>query len=181
MTLTHTRAWTRTEVSSNTSFAWVTYTTSGKHALGDRARKLDQGILITRFELPFNIWWYVIAWAISCALSISRSSVEHATTTSAWACDIMQRRRKLECTTAHRSILSGVNVIYATGGLRSRQTLRWVCAVVLWPGWWLMAITEYSLRCYVRSQTETGGLGSRREWRFCCSQCVNHCMSSFKL
>ncbi|KAG6873247.1 hypothetical protein C0995_001267 [Termitomyces sp. Mi166 len=28
----------------------------GKHALGDRARKLDQGIIITRFELPFNIW-----------------------------------------------------------------------------------------------------------------------------
>lgn len=31
----------------------------GKHALGDRARKIDQGILIVRFELPFNIWWYV--------------------------------------------------------------------------------------------------------------------------
>ena len=31
----------------------------GKHALGDRARKIDQGILITRFELPFNIWWYI--------------------------------------------------------------------------------------------------------------------------
>merc|ERR1711939_114592 len=29
---------------------------AGKHALGDRARKLDKGILITRFELPFNIW-----------------------------------------------------------------------------------------------------------------------------
>ncbi|GAA99955.1 uncharacterized protein L969DRAFT_90041 [Mixia osmundae IAM 14324] len=28
----------------------------GKHALGDRARKLDQGVLITRFELPFNVW-----------------------------------------------------------------------------------------------------------------------------
>lgn len=28
----------------------------GKHALGDRARKLDQGILIIRFELPFSIW-----------------------------------------------------------------------------------------------------------------------------
>ncbi|POW09142.1 hypothetical protein PSTT_07056 [Puccinia striiformis] len=28
----------------------------GKHALGDRARKIDKGILITRFELPFNIW-----------------------------------------------------------------------------------------------------------------------------
>ncbi|KAG8810303.1 hypothetical protein FRC17_002987 [Serendipita sp. 399] len=28
----------------------------GKHALGVRARKVDQGILITRFELPFNIW-----------------------------------------------------------------------------------------------------------------------------
>jgi coiled-coil domain-containing protein 130 len=30
---------------------------AGKHALGDRARKIDKGILITRFELPFNIWW----------------------------------------------------------------------------------------------------------------------------
>jgi len=28
----------------------------GKHALGDRARKIDQGVLITRFELPYNIW-----------------------------------------------------------------------------------------------------------------------------
>lgn len=28
----------------------------GKHALGDRARKLDKGILIVRFELPYNIW-----------------------------------------------------------------------------------------------------------------------------
>ncbi|TFY80488.1 hypothetical protein EWM64_g3524 [Hericium alpestre] len=28
----------------------------GKHALGDRARKIGEGILITRFELPFNIW-----------------------------------------------------------------------------------------------------------------------------
>eukprot|EP00898_Chlorokybus_atmophyticus_P007695 jgi/Chlat1/7927/Chrsp68S07358 len=29
----------------------------GSHgALGDRARKLDQGILIIRFEMPFNVW-----------------------------------------------------------------------------------------------------------------------------
>lgn len=28
----------------------------GKHALGSRAHKLDQGILVVRFELPFNIW-----------------------------------------------------------------------------------------------------------------------------
>ncbi|KAH8549280.1 CWC16 protein [Umbelopsis sp. PMI_123] len=28
----------------------------GKHPLGDRARKIDKGILIVRFELPFNIW-----------------------------------------------------------------------------------------------------------------------------
>ncbi|RHZ59516.1 hypothetical protein Glove_363g7 [Diversispora epigaea] len=28
----------------------------GKHPLGDRARKIDQGVLIVRFELPFNIW-----------------------------------------------------------------------------------------------------------------------------
>ena len=29
---------------------------AGTHALGRRAHKLDQGILIVRFELPFNIW-----------------------------------------------------------------------------------------------------------------------------
>ncbi|KAH8831301.1 DUF572-domain-containing protein [Flagelloscypha sp. PMI_526] len=28
----------------------------GKHALGSRAHKIDQGILVVRFELPFNIW-----------------------------------------------------------------------------------------------------------------------------
>ncbi|KAG1054244.1 hypothetical protein G6F43_003726 [Rhizopus delemar] len=31
-------------------------TYQGKHALGDRARKLKEGILIVRFELPYNIW-----------------------------------------------------------------------------------------------------------------------------
>ncbi|KAF6168940.1 hypothetical protein GIB67_038437 [Kingdonia uniflora] len=28
----------------------------GQHALRERARKLDQGILIIRFEMPYNIW-----------------------------------------------------------------------------------------------------------------------------
>ncbi|ORZ01726.1 CWC16 protein [Syncephalastrum racemosum] len=28
----------------------------GKHPLGDRARKIDQGILVVRFEMPFNVW-----------------------------------------------------------------------------------------------------------------------------
>ncbi|KAJ8760598.1 hypothetical protein K2173_015265 [Erythroxylum novogranatense] len=28
----------------------------GQHALRERARKIDQGILIVRFEMPFNIW-----------------------------------------------------------------------------------------------------------------------------
>lgn len=28
----------------------------GQHALRERARKLDQGILIIRFEMPFNVW-----------------------------------------------------------------------------------------------------------------------------
>ncbi|GAA6025494.1 hypothetical protein JCM8202_001968 [Rhodotorula sphaerocarpa] len=28
----------------------------GKHALGKRAHKADQGILVVRFELPFNMW-----------------------------------------------------------------------------------------------------------------------------
>lgn len=29
---------------------------NGQHALRERARKIDQGILIIRFEMPFNIW-----------------------------------------------------------------------------------------------------------------------------
>ena len=29
---------------------------TGSHALGKRARKLGDGILIVRFELPFNVW-----------------------------------------------------------------------------------------------------------------------------
>jgi coiled-coil domain-containing protein 130 len=29
---------------------------AGTHALGRRARKLDQGILVVRFEMPYNIW-----------------------------------------------------------------------------------------------------------------------------
>ncbi|KAL5680146.1 hypothetical protein ACJX0J_006531, partial [Zea mays] len=29
----------------------------GQHALRERARKLDQGILIIRFDMPFNIWF----------------------------------------------------------------------------------------------------------------------------
>ncbi|CEQ41712.1 SPOSA6832_03457, partial [Sporobolomyces salmonicolor] len=41
----------------------------GKHALGDRARKIDQGILVVRFELPFNIWWCAF---LSCFCSSPR-------------------------------------------------------------------------------------------------------------
>lgn len=41
--------------------------------MGDRARKLDQGILITRFELPFNIWWYVCL----CRLLVHDADLAH--------------------------------------------------------------------------------------------------------
>ena len=27
-----------------------------KHALGKRAKDIDKGVLVVRFELPFNIW-----------------------------------------------------------------------------------------------------------------------------
>lgn len=27
-----------------------------KHALGNRAKDIDKGVLVVRFELPFNIW-----------------------------------------------------------------------------------------------------------------------------
>jgi hypothetical protein len=52
----------------------------GKHALGDRARKLSQGVLITRFELPFNIWW--------CALRLLSSyRFGRVTTSGSGTCD----------------------------------------------------------------------------------------------
>jgi coiled-coil domain-containing protein 130 len=28
----------------------------GQHALRERAKKIDQGILVIRFEMPYNIW-----------------------------------------------------------------------------------------------------------------------------
>lgn len=28
----------------------------GQHPLRERAKKLDQGILVIRFEMPFNVW-----------------------------------------------------------------------------------------------------------------------------
>ena len=41
-------------------FDWKKHGSANKyqnsHHLRERARKLDQGILIVRFELPFNIW-----------------------------------------------------------------------------------------------------------------------------
>eukprot|EP01100_Stratorugosa_tubuloviscum_P003078 TRINITY_DN1728_c0_g1_i1.p1 TRINITY_DN1728_c0_g1~~TRINITY_DN1728_c0_g1_i1.p1 ORF type:complete len:303 (-),score=139.44 TRINITY_DN1728_c0_g1_i1:74-982(-) len=38
----------------------------GQHPLRDRARKLDQGILIVRFEMPYNVW------CIGCDIHIGR-------------------------------------------------------------------------------------------------------------
>lgn len=55
----------RGDVQSN-NLRLVSHDSPGKHALGDRARKIDKGILITRFELPFNIWWYVSFLTSSC-------------------------------------------------------------------------------------------------------------------
>mmetsp|Transcript_807 Transcript_807/g.2490 ORF Transcript_807/g.2490 Transcript_807/m.2490 type:complete len:335 (+) Transcript_807:475-1479(+) len=34
----------------------LTQQATGQHPLRERARKLDQGILIIRFEMPFNVW-----------------------------------------------------------------------------------------------------------------------------
>lgn len=30
---------------------------TGTNPYGKRGRQLDKGILVVRFELPFNIWW----------------------------------------------------------------------------------------------------------------------------
>lgn len=58
-----------------------------KHALGNRAKDIDKGILVVRFELPFNIW---------CGGCNVRSCRRHADTrtTSAQVFVTMPKRRK---------------------------------------------------------------------------------------
>lgn len=36
--------------------AYVCMQFRGQHPLRERAKKLDQGILVIRFEMPFNVW-----------------------------------------------------------------------------------------------------------------------------
>lgn len=94
--------------------------------MGDRARKIDKGILITRFELPFNIWWYVTRQVLRIAAKIRRltlciTPVGHAIITLEWAFAIMRRRRKSGITTRLRYIRSDANATFAVAGLRSRR------------------------------------------------------------
>ena len=103
----------------------------GKHALGDRARKIDKGILIVRFELPFNIWWYAHTIS-SCSPHLTNFFVvplilpaEHATIILAWAFGIMQKRRELEIITLHLYGHSDANAICAKAGLRFKRTPRY--------------------------------------------------------
>lgn len=100
--------------------------------MGDRARKLDKGILITRFELPFNIWWCVI---LELGVHEDKNdfclSVSIATTISAWVSVTMLKRERLECTTPHRYSHFGANAICVLAGLRFGQTLRLVCISTL--------------------------------------------------
>ena len=39
----------------STSWPWCPQF-QGQHPLRERAKKLDQGILVIRFEMPFNVW-----------------------------------------------------------------------------------------------------------------------------
>lgn len=96
----------------------------GKHALGDRARKLDKGILITRFELPFNIWWCVSNYLFPSHHRSFVMSVEHATTTLAWGYATMQKRRKSGRTTPPRSTPFDANVTCVMAGSRFRRIPR---------------------------------------------------------
>ena len=101
---------------------------TGKHALGDRARKLDQGILITRFELPFNIWWYV-AWSCEQPWHLM-DPAEHATTILAWVCVTTRKRRKSGHTIQHLYSHSDANATCVMAGLRSRQTRKYALQLI---------------------------------------------------
>lgn len=51
---THTRACLLTFTAAHTLCALLQQ--QGQHPLRERAKKLDQGILVIRFEMPFNVW-----------------------------------------------------------------------------------------------------------------------------
>lgn len=51
--------------------------------------------------------------------------VEHATVILGWEFGTTRRKRRLETTTVHRYIRSGVNAIYAVAGLRFKQIRRY--------------------------------------------------------
>lgn len=106
------------------------HTLSGKHALGDRARKIDQGILVVRFEMPFNIWWYVLKNSMHMSLPLTSFIVGHARTTSEWVFVTMPKRRKSAIIIPPRYTLSGASVICVVVGSRYRRTRR--CVSVHW-------------------------------------------------
>ena len=91
---------------------------TGKHALGDRARKLDQGILITRFELPYHIWWYVHCYMSHTTPDAHVPVVGHAKASSPRVIVSTQRRRRLETTTLRQYSPSSANALVV--GVTSR-------------------------------------------------------------
>lgn len=131
--------------------------------MGDRARKLDKGILITRFELPFNIWWYAYTTYLYRVVLICVPLVGRVTTTSEWACATMQRRRKSGLTTPRPFIPFDANATCVMAGSRFRRTPRSVLGRKLAHISYLMCVTEYPLRRRLGCETERRGMEPRRE------------------
>ena len=139
----------------------LTLLETGKHALGDRARKLDQGILITRFELPFNIWWYGLPGTVN----------------------IRPAHLKYNSGTCNNHI--GMGVRYNAekkkiGAYFSTPIFSFRCKCHLCDGWFEIQtdpkvsralyvseseafgnMVEYTIRCDLRSKTEGRRLGPR--------------------
>eukprot|EP00088_Acartia_fossae_P017565 TRINITY_DN2000_c0_g1_i10.p1 TRINITY_DN2000_c0_g1~~TRINITY_DN2000_c0_g1_i10.p1 ORF type:complete len:417 (-),score=135.96 TRINITY_DN2000_c0_g1_i10:42-1292(-) len=95
----------------------------GVHALRERARKLDRGILIIRFEMPYNIWCGGCKKHIGMGV---RYNAEKTKVGMYYTTPIYQFRMKCHLCTNHFSIKTDpANLDYVIVEGASRQERRW--------------------------------------------------------
>jgi len=95
----------------------------GVHALRERARKLDRGILIIRFEMPYNIWCGGCKKHIGMGV---RYNAEKTKLGMYYTTPVYQFRMKCHLCTNHFSIKTDpANLDYVIVEGASRQEKRW--------------------------------------------------------
>jgi len=95
----------------------------GVHALRERARKMDRGILIIRFEMPYNIWCEGCKKHIGMGV---RFNAEKTKVGMYYTTPVYQFRMKCHLCTNHFSIKTDpANMDYVIVDGASRQERRW--------------------------------------------------------